>query len=475
VRARLLVGYLTVTIFTLAVLVYPLGRTFASRERDRLLRDIEHDGLVVASLSEDALERGEHPDVDALLASYARDPGGRIVIVDHAGVSVADSDTPGQAGVDFTNRPEIVTAINGSRAEGSRHSDTLGADLVYVAVPVASSGIVHGAVRVTYPSSTLDARVRTVWERLLALSGVVIVLVAGLGFLLARSVTRPVDRLARTARRVAAGELSARAPTDRGAPELRELSAVFNDTAARLAEMLASQEAFVADASHQMRTPLAALRLQLENLESRAPVDLQPALAALRAETARLSRISEGLLALTRTAGGAARVEATDVASVAAERQRIWEPVAHESRVTLELAAPPHAWALAVAGALEQILDNLVANALEVAPAGSTVRITVGVTHGVVELHVLDEGSGLAVDDRERAFDRFWRGPGAPPGGTGLGLAIVAQLASRSGGTAELRPGPDGGIDAVVRLPLDGTRPSRRRPDAAVPATFTSP
>ena len=130
--------------------------------------------------------------------------------------------------------------------------------------------------------------------------------------------TRPVTRLQHAAQSIAAGDLSARAPADEGAPELRELASTFNDTAARLQEILDSQQAFVADASHQLRTPLAALRLQLENIESVAPLDLQPALAAARSETARLSRISEGLLALTRSVSTPVACQPIDLAAVTA-------------------------------------------------------------------------------------------------------------------------------------------------------------
>ena len=451
-RRRLVASYLTITLIGMLLSVYPLGRTFASRERDRLLRDIEHDATVVAGLAEDSLEQGTHPPIDSVLASYARDPGGRIVVVDAHGISVADSDFPGQSGVDFTNRPEIVTAINGGRAEGSRRSETLHTDLVYVAVPVASGGVVHGAVRITYPSSTLDRRVRAVWLGLGALSLFGAVVVIGVGFALAGLVTRPVDRLKEAARKIAGGDLSARAPTDDGAPELRELASIFNDTAARLQEIVAGQQAFVDDASHQLRTPLAALRLQLENIQSAAPPNLQPALASARAETARLGRISEALLALSRSASTNVVRERIDASKVAADRHQAWEPVADESGVQLELSAPEQAWVSAAPGALEQILDNLVDNALEVAPSGSHVQIVVQPTGEMIEVHVVDEGPGLSDEQRKRAFDRFWRAPTAPPGGTGLGLAIVAQLAASSGGRAELRSGPRGGIDAVVVL-----------------------
>ena len=453
VRRRLLLSYLTITAFTLLVLVYPLGRVFAGREQDRLLRDIERDAIVVANLSEDALERGTHPPVDAVLASYAQDPGGRVVVLDRTGTVVADCAGAAALGVDFSGRPEIAQALGGGRAEGSRFSDTLGHDLLFVAVPVASSGNVHGVVRITYPSSTLDTRVRDTWMRLGLLSGVVVVLVTGVGFVLARSVTRPVDRLKQAARAIAAGDLSARAPVDDGAVELRELARTFNDTADRLQSTLAAQQAFVADAAHQLRTPLTALQLRLENLEARAGADLHDGLAAARSETIRLARLSDSLLALTRVVGAPVHPEPVDVAAVVRERHEAWAPVAEEADVTLTLDAPAELWASAGPGALEQIVDNYVDNALEVAPAGTTVQLVVVAVAQTVEVHVVDQGRGLTDEQRRHAFDRFWRAPDATPGGTGLGLAIVAQLAQAAGGRAELRAAPGGGVDAMVGLP----------------------
>jgi signal transduction histidine kinase len=105
-----------------------------------------------------------------------------------------------------------------------------------------------------------------------------------------------------------------------------------------------------------------------------------------------------------------------------------------------------------VPGALEQVLDNLLANALRVAPAGSRIELAIVRAGGWVEVHVTDEGPGMPADQRVRAFDRFWRGSATDRGGTGLGLAIARQLLEASGGTIELRSGPDGGLDAVARL-----------------------
>ncbi len=128
-------------------------------------------------------------------------------------------------------------------------------------------------------------------------------------------------------------------------------------------------------------------------------------------------------------------------------------------------------------GALEQILDNLLANALDAAPGGWPSPSRSTERDGWVELHVVDQGPGM--DDRAaRAGLRpLLAGTGSVAGGTGLGLAIVAQLAASSGGSAELRPAPGGGIDAVVRLPAAEPPPYRQRTDAvpAASATFTSP
>lgn len=451
-RRRLLASYLTITLVTLLILIIPFGLVFSSRERDHLLRDIEHDAGVVAGLVEDALERGDRPQIDALLTAYDHDPGGRIVVVDASARSVADSLPPGTTGVPFANRPEIVAALKGARAEGIRRSNTLGTDLLFVAVPVTSSGVVHGAVRITYPSSALDERVQQVWVGLGALAFVVIAVVAAVGFAMARLVTRPVDRLKDAARSLAAGDLQARAPTDTGAPELRELATIFNDTAAHLETIIESQQSFVADASHQLRTPLAALRLQLENIEAGAPTVLQPALAAARSETARLSRISEALLSLARDATTTAPRQAINAAALIRERAALWTPLASDARVHIETSVPENAWILAVPGALEQILDNLIDNAIEVAPATSVVRVTIEEHGSSTQIHVIDNGPGIPDDQRARAFDRFWRGPAAAPGGSGLGLSIVAQLAQRCGGGTELRAHRPSGIDAVVSL-----------------------
>jgi signal transduction histidine kinase len=317
--------------------------------------------------------------------------------------------------------------------------------LLYVAVPIASGGKVRGAVRITYPLSAVDARILRYWY-ILALIGVVVLAgaaVVGLG--LARFVTRPLRRLEQAAAEVGEGKLETRAPEWEGPPEVRSLAAVFNETVAKLARLLRSQGEFVADASHELRTPLTALRLRLESLPTSPDRD-----AALK-ETDRLRDLVEGLLALARADAGSEGTVRVDASALARERLEAWLPLAdeHDVAIVAQLDGP-----LAVRAAprrLAQVLDNLLANALEASPGGATVTLSTAVSPPWVELHLRDQGPGLTAEQRNRAFDRFWRA-GSGEGGSGLGLAIVKRLVAADEGEVELREARGGGIDAVVRL-----------------------
>jgi signal transduction histidine kinase len=449
---RLLASYLSITAFVLLIIEIPLGITFARAERDRLVAAVERDATVLATIVEDTLEAGATSGLDPVAAGYQDRTAGRVVIVDRQGVTVADSDPPAPGRRDLSTRPEIAAALRGQHTIGSRSSATLGSSFLYVAVPVASQGRVYGAVRITYPTSTVDARVRRVWLALAGVAAVVLGVVALVGLALARSTTRPLRALEQATTAAAGGQLQARAPTDQGPPEVRRLAAAFNDMAARLSRLLAAQRAFVADASHQLRTPLTALRLRLENLEATTPAAAAGDLGAAVAETGRLARLVDGLLALARAEAAPGRREVVDLAAVVADRRVAWAPLAAEQEVELTVHPTSATPVWAAPGALEQVLDNLLANALRFAPAGSTVELAIRQAGASVELHVTDQGPGMPADQRQRAFDRFWRAPSADRDGTGLGLAIVRQLLEASGGGAELHPGPDGGLDAVARL-----------------------
>jgi signal transduction histidine kinase len=444
----LLLGYLGVTLFVLLSLEVPLGVQNQRTERRNLTANVSHDATVLAADAEDAVQAPSRKQMNALAAvasDYAGRTGARAVIVDRRGYAVVDTSARVRGTESFASRPEIAAALAGRYPRGVRDSKTLHQRLLYVAVPIASGGKVHGAVRITYPLSAVDARIRRYWL-ILALIGVVVLAgaaVVGLG--LARFVTRPLRSLEDAAAAVGEGHLGARAPEQEGPPEVRSLAVAFNETVAKLSRLLRSQGEFVADASHELRTPLTALRLRIESLPPSRDRD-----AALH-EADRLRDLVDGLLALARADAGTESPERVDASAVVRERVEAWLPLAEEHGVDLVARLDGPLPVRASPGRLTRVLDNLLANALEASPSGGKVTVSARVEAPWVELHLSDEGRGLAPEQRKRAFDRFWRA-GSGGGGSGLGLAIVKRLVAADEGEVELGEAAGGGVDAVVRL-----------------------
>ena len=446
---RVLLGLLAVTVLVLALLEIPLAIFYQRRELERFTSAVERDASVIATVYEDSLEAGRALDPRPADV-YAARTGARVVVTDAHGIAWVDTEQ--SVPRDFSTRPEMVIALTGERASGKRRSDTLATELVYVAVPVSSGGVVHGALRLTLGTADVDARVHRYWAGLGAIGGVVLGLMALVGWAIARSVTRPVRRLTDFAARYDDGDLSTAPIEDmRDAPaELRVLADTMRAMVSRLAALLAEQRSFVADASHQLRTPLTALRLRLENLQTRGTVP-DAELEAAIAETERLAGLVSDLLQLARADEHRPPV-VVDLARVTADRVDTWSAMADVAHATLKLrgAASP-VLIRAVPGAVEQILDNTLDNALHAAPAGSTITIALDREGPRCRLTISDQGPGLSDADKERAIQRFWRGAHDRPG-TGLGLSIADALAKASGGNLHLADAPDHGLSVVIEF-----------------------
>ncbi len=458
---RLVVSYLTITVIVLVLLMVPLAAFYSQRERERLAADVEHDANVIATLYEDDLEASDPLD-PVPAATYEDRTGARVVVVDTAGISLVD--TGDVTDRDFSTRPEIEAALAGVRTAGTRRSDTLGTDLLFVAVPVASGGTVHGALRITLDTSDVNERIRTFWLALGGVAAVVLAAVVLIGWVIARSVTRPLRELTASAARFAGGDFSVTDHVSEGPAEIRALDDTMATMAHRLDAVLSDQRRFVADASHQLRTPLTALRLRLENLQS----DLshgdvgdpdQPAVDALEraiGETERLTELVSNLLQLAR-ADDRPATEIADLGVLVRDRVDTWTAIAEERGVELRhISAEEPTLVQCVPGAIEQILDNLLDNALAVSPSGTSIEVEIRArAEASIELYVIDHGPGLTDAAKAEATRRFWRGDITRPG-TGLGLAIVDTLAQASGGQVALVDTDGGGLTVVVELPAAG-------------------
>jgi signal transduction histidine kinase len=324
-------------------------------------------------------------------------------------------------------------------------------------------GPVVGTVILARSTQSLDGEFLGLWLILGTISALAMIAAALLAFGLARWVSRPLKGLDAAARRLADGDLAIRTVVGTGPPELRRLGTTFNTMAGRLEALVHGNRAVIADVSHQLRTPLAALRLRLDLLAAEA-AQSDPAtgheLAAALDELARLSRLVDGLLAVARAENVVPVPVAVDVAEVARERVAAWHPLADDRNIVLTAApagggggsgsadAPVLAWI--GEGHLEQILDNLIANALEALTPGQRVTVITAATQTGARIAVRDHGRGMSPEDRERAFLRFGT---SSPNGTGLGLAIVHRLTTSNGGTARLDQTSGGGLTVTLDFP----------------------
>ena len=439
-----------VLVLAIVALMVPLAISIAARVDGEVRSQARAQADLVAATVSDLLgsrSRSERERIVDVIAANAR---GRVIVVDERGRLLSDSEET-TAGRDYSGRPEIVAALAGRRDQRERASQSLGQTLLATSVPILRNGRPAGAVRITQSMDAVDRAVRRAWLGLALIGLAVLALGLLAGALIAAQIARPLRRLDRVAARVAQGDLKARAAVE-GSAEQQSLAETFNVMTERLERLIASQKDFVADASHQLRTPLTGLRLRLESihggrLERDAGTDVDAALAELD----RMAQMITELLELSRAGERDAapdRLELADVAQRAAQR---WDATAEErgQRLTVIADAADRVW---MAGAdAERILDVLLENALQYSPPGAKVEIAV--SQDCIE--VRDPGEGVDPHELDDIFRRFHRGKAGRnvPVGTGLGLPIARELAGRWDADVMLRPRPGGGTIAEVRFP----------------------
>jgi len=471
-RVRLLAAFAYVLLLAIVALEIPLALNLSRRVDAEIKGEAASGAQLVAASASGRLTRTA--ELGELLRAAGADLGGRVIVTDARGRLVADSAGTGLRGAAYGSRPEVATALTGTQAQGTRHSDSLGEDLLFTAVPVVRNGRTEGVVRVTQSVADVQREVRSDILALIAIGGGVLLLGLGLAWILAGSIARPLRALAGTARRIAGGDLDERARPE-GSTEQREVVEAFNDMTARLAHAVVSQRDFVANASHQLRTPLTGMRLRLEaaGLKSQDPA-VRRELEAAERETVRLAALLNGLLALARerTPPPPARPLALAPELTAAVER--WSGPAQRKGQRLVLDADPAARVRVSREDLAIVFDNLLENAIEYAPPDTRIDVESRAAGSEAVVTVADRGPGLPPGEQERVFERFYRGSAAAAhgAGTGLGLAIVRTLAERWGGTAEISNRTGGGARAAVRLPATPTGPlpsDDRELDEALP------
>jgi two-component system, OmpR family, sensor kinase len=447
-----------VLVLAIVALEVPLALQLGKRVDSEVRSQATSQADVVAATAAEPLVRSRQRVLTGIVRTASLGVRGRVVIVDRRGRLIADSAGSGALGSDYSTRPEIASALRGKGVQDTRRSQTLNEEILATAAPVVRGGSIEGAVRVTQSIAAVHRAVRRNIVGLGLIGLFVLAVGLGAGAVIAGQFARPVRRLDEAARRIASGDLAVRAPLE-GSSEQLSLSHSFNEMTDRLSRAIRAQQSFVADASHQLRTPLTGLRLRLE--EARAAgvsADAERELEAGEHEVERLARMIDELLVLSRAGEHDAPGEVVDLGQAAADAVHRWTTIAAERGTSLGLgdgAGEARIWASRAD--VDRALDALVENAVLYSPPGSTVTLSWGRGSIAVE----DEGPGLDADDQEKVFERFHRGRAGSAGaeGTGLGLPIARELARRWGGDAKIRNRDGRGARAALEFP-DFTNPS---------------
>jgi signal transduction histidine kinase len=453
VRPRILAVLLGLLLVVLGALGVPLATSFAISHGQALFVDRVSDTSRFASIAQQGETDEDLPLLRTELERYD----------ELYGIAAAVLRTDGQVRVASRARP----ALDGGNAQRSLRAALAGrpsqppgpvwpwtADPLVVAVPMVRGGDVIGAVATVSPVERTRFAVLRGWGAL-ALGEMVALLVGVVLALRAtRWVLRPVHVLDAATHEIATGRLAARVAEGGGPPELRRLAASFNEMADHVEHVVERQRAFVADASHQLRNPLNALLLRLDDLAMRLPEPWVAEVTTAADEGRSLARALGSLLELARAEHAGAEPEVVDVVPVVDKRISAWMLVAQRRRITMTRCGARSAHALVSPEALHSVLDVVIDNALKFAPEGSHVVVEVSSGDGEAVVAVKDEGPGLDDDELARAGDRFWRSRRHQNvDGSGLGLAIARALVDPSGGRLEVRPNSPRGLSVLVRLP----------------------
>ncbi|UQW99508.1 HAMP domain-containing sensor histidine kinase [Streptomyces sp. RerS4] len=456
-RRRLLTVLLVLMGTATLLLCVPLGDAYARGRTEHLLLQRRSEAVRFADLAERMRTEADRAELSREIDRYAQLYGASVAVVDTAGdtlVRAGAADSAGEAGM----------AEAQGRALTGRSTDRLptirpwGPRSVVVAEPVGRDERVSGAVLMTLPTSAARRDVTLRWGLLSVAAFAAFAAAALVAVGIARWLLRPVLDLDRAVERLAAGSFGARADADSGPPELRRLRRHFNAMAQAVAESDGRRRDFVADASHQLRNPLATLVLRMENVERYvAPGPGRAEHAGALDEAERLEELLDGLLVLARVESAPAELREQDVTRAVRERVAAWGPVFQDAG--LELTAdelPERLVVRALPDAVGRVLDALLDNAVKFVPPGGgvEVRVSRGV-RGEALVRVSDDGPGVAPDQLPLLLRRFARAPEHQNvRGSGLGLAIAEEIARVGGGGLEARANEPHGLVVELRLPV---------------------
>ncbi len=403
------------------------------------------------------LEELTEENVSQALAAVESEGISRAIVTDPYGKVLYDTREAGNAAGHYVFYNELVEALRGNSAMYSVYKE--GAFHSAAAQPVLHRNQIIGGVYVYEFDTRQASLLETLRNNLLSISIGVAVLVLAMSTVFSHQLTQRLDSLQAAIRGVREGAYNQRAILT-GHDEFTQIAGEFNDLVDRLQKTESARRQFVSDASHELKTPLAAIRLLTDSILQNETMEgdtLREFVSDIGQEAERLSRITEDLLRLTRLDSGVAEIPSRIEAGPVLERVvRMLRPVAEEKGVDLLTNCSNAPAVIATEGELYQILYNLAENAIKYNRRGGYVLVRIERGEEVTVITVEDNGIGIPDEDQARVFERFYRVDKArsrAAGGTGLGLSIVSDTVSRRGGAIRAENGPEGGARFIVNLP----------------------
>ncbi len=422
----------------------------------RAKRTALQSGASAINVAVSGLEELTEENVALAMESVETDGVSRAIVTDRYGKVLYDTREVGNATGYYVFYTELVEALQGNVSTYSVYKE--GAFHSSAAQPVLYRNQVIGAVYVYEYDTQQASLLENLQDNLLSISIGVALLVLTLSAAVSRSITRRLESLQTAIRGVREGAYNQRAILS-GHDEFTQIAGEFNDLVDRLQETESARRQFVSDASHELKTPLAAIRLLTDSILQNENIDNDTArefVSDIGQEAERLSRITEDLLRLTRLDSGVTEAPSRiRVGPVLDRVVRMLRPVADEKEIEVRTIGGD-AVVIATEGELHQILYNLAENAIKYNRQGGFVCIRVSEDTEITTITVEDNGIGIPAEDLTHVFERFYRVDKArsrAAGGTGLGLSIVRDTVSRRGGDIWAENIPEGGTRFVVKLP----------------------
>ncbi|MEU5212422.1 HAMP domain-containing sensor histidine kinase [Streptomyces sp. NPDC020742] len=454
-RRRLLAVLIVLMGAAVLLLSVPLAGTLARSRTEHLLLQRRADAVRFADLADRVRTPTDRDELSAEIGRYAELYGAGVLVVDAVGHPVARAGTGARAAAADRAVDARSRALTGRPTAQLPTIWPWGPSTAVLAEPVGQDERVSGAVVLAAPTDAArrDVTVRSTLIATGALAAFTMAALVAVG--ISRWLMRPVRDLDRAVEGLAAGSLRSRAAHDTGPPELRRLRQHFNSMAEAVTDSLNRQRDFVADASHQLRNPLATLVLQLENIEPHLrPGPGRAEVSRALDEAERLGELLDGLLALARVESGTAELTEQDLSAAVRERVTAWGSVFRKAGIELSADVGDGLRGQVLPDAVGRILDALLDNAAKFVPPGGRVDVRAGPRDGGVVVRVADDGLGVPDDQLPALLRRFGRGAqhqNTP--GSGLGLAIADEIARLSGGRLSVGHNTPRGLAVELALP----------------------